>query len=123
MYDASLAREILPRLCEYGQGRAGTSIRSIQHRAMCDTEYVPASPFLVILCIVIVAIAHQGRRQEQLRLARVREGAVVVVEEYVKRDEQCPRSVQEVLNAEKKRKKRTTQRRQSNQQEIKGKRY
>lgn len=59
---------------------------------------VPGSSFLVPLRVIVVAIAHKARRQEQFRLARVRECAVVVVEENVERDEQCPRGVQQVLH-------------------------
>lgn len=59
---------------------------------------LPAARFLIVFREIVVAIAHAAGRQEQLRLAGVGEGAVVIVEEQVEGDEQRPRCVQEILH-------------------------
>ena len=58
-----------------------------------------SAPFLVVASVLVLAVAHGARRQESVGLARVREGAVVVVEEHVERQEEGPHRVEKVLDA------------------------
>lgn len=58
---------------------------------------VPGARFLVVTRVLILAIAHRCNGHEALRLARMREGAVKIVEKDVEPQEQRPTRVQPVL--------------------------